>query len=66
VRPHSASLFDFDFYEPLPMRVTMFDTTLNFRADQLLPRQFDERIDLTTIGIILGDSVRNAKARFRP
>ena len=44
------------------MRVTMFDATLNYRADQLPPREFVERIGLTTLGIILGASVRPTDA----
>ncbi len=46
--PQSASLFDFDFYEPLPIRVEVSDAPLTSDAGLLPLRQFDDRIGLTT------------------
>jgi len=43
----SASLFDFDFYEPLPIRVEVSDAPLTSDAGLLPLRQFDQRIGLT-------------------
>ena len=45
--PQSASLFDFDFYEPLPIRVEVSDAPLTSDAGLLPLRQFDDRIGLT-------------------
>jgi hypothetical protein len=41
------SLFDFDFYEPLPIQVEISDAPLTSDAGLLPLRQFDERIGLT-------------------
>jgi hypothetical protein len=46
--PPSASLFDFDFYEPLPIRVEVSDAPLTSDAELLPLRQFDDRIGLTS------------------
>jgi hypothetical protein len=45
--PQSVSLFAFDFYEPLPIRVEVPDAPLTSDAGLLPLRQFDERIGLT-------------------
>jgi hypothetical protein len=42
-----ASLFDFDFFEPLPIQIEMSDAPLTSDAGLLPLRQFDERIGLT-------------------
>ncbi len=47
MRPQSASLFAFDFYEPLPIRVEVSDAPLTSDAGLLPLRQFDDRIGLT-------------------
>ncbi len=47
MRPQSASLFDFDFDEPLPIRVEVSDAPLTSDAGLLPLRQFDDRIGLT-------------------
>jgi hypothetical protein len=47
MHPQSASLFDFDFYEPLPIRVKVSDAPLTSDAGLLPLRQFDQRIGLT-------------------
>jgi hypothetical protein len=47
MRPQSASLFDFDFYEPLPIQVEVSDAPLTSDAGLLPLRQFDQRIGLT-------------------
>ena len=47
MHPQSASLFDFDFYEPLPIRVEVSDAPLTSDAGLLPLRQFDQRIGLT-------------------
>ncbi len=44
---HPASLFDFDFFEPLPIQVEVSDAPLTSDAGLLPLRQFDERIGLT-------------------
>src|ERR1700728_1277348 len=41
------SLFDFDFFEPLPIQIEVSDAPLTSDAGLLPLRQFDERIDLT-------------------
>ena len=46
--PQSSSLFDFDFYQPLSIRVEVADDPLTSDAGLLPLRQFDERIGLTT------------------
>ncbi len=43
----SASGFDFDSYDPLPIQVEVSDAPLTSDAGLLPPRQFDERISLT-------------------
>lgn len=43
----TASLFDFDFFEPLPIRIEVSDAPLTSDAGLLPLRQFDERIGLT-------------------
>ena len=43
----SASLFDFDFFEPLPIQMEISDAPLSSDAGLLPLRQFDERIGLT-------------------
>lgn len=43
----SASLFDFDFFEPLPIQVEISEAPLTSDAGLLPLRQFDERIGLT-------------------
>ena len=48
MRPQSASLFDFDFFEPLPIRVEVSDAPLTSDAGLLPLRQFDNRIGLTS------------------
>jgi hypothetical protein len=45
--PPSASLFQLDFYEPLPIRFEASDAPLTSDAGLLPLRQFDERIGLT-------------------
>ncbi len=45
--PQPASLFDFDFYEPLPIQVEVSDAPLTSDAGLLPLRQFDHRIGLT-------------------
>jgi hypothetical protein len=40
-------LSDFDFYEPLPIRVEVSDAPLTSDAGLLPLRQFDDRIGLT-------------------
>jgi hypothetical protein len=45
--PPSASLFDLDFYEPLPIRFEASDAPLTSDAGLLPLRQFDECIGLT-------------------
>lgn len=47
MRPHSASLFNFDFYEPLPIQIEVSDAPLTSDAGLLPLRQFDDRIELT-------------------
>ena len=47
MRPQSASLFDFDFYEPLPIQVEVSDAPITSDAGLLPLRQFDQRIGLT-------------------
>jgi len=47
VHPHSVSLFDFDFYEPLPIQIEVSDAPLTSDAGLLPMRQFDQRIGLT-------------------
>ena len=47
MHPQSASLFDFDFYEPLPIRIEVSDAPLTSDAGLLPLRQFDQRIGLT-------------------
>lgn len=42
-----ASLFDFDFFEPLPIRFEVSEAPLTSDAGLLPLRQFDERIGLT-------------------
>jgi hypothetical protein len=42
-----ASLFDFDFFEPLPIQIEVSDAPLTSDAGLLPLRQFDERIGLT-------------------
>jgi hypothetical protein len=42
-----ASLFDFDFFEPLPIQFEVSDAPLTSDAGLLPLRQFDERIGLT-------------------
>ena len=44
---HTASLFAFDFYNPLPIRVEVSDAPLTSDAGLLPLRQFDHRIGLT-------------------
>lgn len=46
--PKTASQFDFDFYEPLPIQIEVSDSPLTSDAGLLPLRQFDERICLTT------------------
>ena len=48
MRSQSASLFDFDFYEPLPIQVEVSDAPLTSDAGLLPLRQFDQRIGLTS------------------
>lgn len=43
----SASLFDLDFFEPLPVQIEVSNVPLTSDAGLLLLRQFDERIGLT-------------------
>lgn len=43
----TASLFDFDFFEPLPIQMEISDAPLTSDAGLLPLRQFDERIGLT-------------------
>ena len=47
MRPPSASLFDLDFYAPLPIQVEVSDAPLTSDAGLLPLRQFDHRIGLT-------------------
>ena len=47
MRLPSASLFDFDFFERLPIQIEVSDSPLTFDAGLLPLRQFDERISLT-------------------
>ena len=42
-----AALFDFDFFEPLPIQIELSDAPLTSDAGLLPLRQFDERIGLT-------------------
>jgi hypothetical protein len=42
-----ASLFDFDFFDPLPIQVEVSDVPLTSDAGLLPLRQFDERIGMT-------------------
>src|SRR5580704_9243046 len=42
-----ASLFDFDFFEPLPIAIEVSDAPLTSDAGLLPLRQFDQRIGLT-------------------
>ena len=44
---HTASLFDLDFYAPLPIQIEMSDAPLTSDAGLLPMRQFDQRIGLT-------------------
>ena len=44
---HTASLFDLDFYEPLPIQIEVSDAPLTSDAGLLPLRQFDQRIGLT-------------------
>src|SRR3954465_5248917 len=43
-----SALFEFDFFEPLPIQVEVSDAPLTSDAGLLPLRQFDERIGLTT------------------
>jgi len=43
----SASLFEFDFFEPVPIQIEVSDAPLTSDAGLLPLRQFDERIGLT-------------------
>jgi hypothetical protein len=43
----SASLFDLDFFDPLPIQIEVSDAPLTSDAGLLLLRQFDERIGVT-------------------
>ena len=47
MRSHTASLFDLDFYEPLPIQIEVSDAPLTSDAGLLPVRQFDQRIGLT-------------------
>ena len=47
MRSHSASLFDLDFYEPLPIQIEVSNAPLTSDAGLLPLRQFDQRIGLT-------------------
>src|SRR5438034_8503004 len=47
MRTQSPSLFDMDFFGPLPIRVEVSDAPLSSDAGLLPLRQFDERIGLT-------------------
>src|SRR3954447_17942066 len=42
-----AALFDFDFFEPLPVQIEVSEAPLTSDAGLLPLRQFDERIGLT-------------------
>jgi hypothetical protein len=43
----NASLFDFDFFEPLPLQIEVSNAPLTSDAGLLALRQFDDRIGLT-------------------
>ncbi|HLN32592.1 MAG TPA: hypothetical protein VK395_32990 [Gemmataceae bacterium] len=43
MRPHTASLFDFDLYEPLPIQIEVSDTLLTSDAGLLPLRQFSAK-----------------------
>jgi Transposase DDE domain group 1 len=45
--PLSASLFQLDFFEPLPIQISVSEAPLTSDAGLLPLRQFDERIGLT-------------------
>jgi hypothetical protein len=47
ILPPSASLFELDFFEPLPIQIEVSDAPLTSDAGLLPLRQFDERIGLT-------------------
>jgi hypothetical protein len=47
MHPQSAPLFDFDFFEPLPIQVEVSDAPLTSDAGLLPLRQFDQCIGLT-------------------
>ena len=42
-----AALFEFDFFEPLPIQIEVSDAPLTSDAGLLPLRQFDQRIGLT-------------------
>ena len=44
---HGASLFDFDFFDPLPVQIEVANAPLTSDAGLLPLRQFDERIGFT-------------------
>lgn len=52
----TATLFDFDFFEPLPIQIEVSEAPLTSDAGLLPLRQFDERIGLTRqIAAVLDD-----------
>src|SRR5258705_13750134 len=55
-----AALFDFDFFEPLPIRIEVSDAPLTSDAGLLPLRQFDERIGLTKQFAAVLDDPRHA------
>ena len=56
-----VSLFDLDFFEPLPIQIEVSDAPLTSDAGLLPLRQFDERIGLTTQ--FAGRSPRSTRSR---
>src|SRR5450755_3260794 len=59
MRPQSATIFAFHFYEPLPIQVEESDAPLTSDAGLLPLRQFNERIGLTAQFVAVLDDPRD-------